>query len=178
MCGWLGDIFSWPFGAIAALIKWATTPTGLRAQAVGAFVCQLVGFAILVSEVIEARGDFRRVIDRFRRIDRAMATEIKSYQDAEYWRKEPTIVALMDRGKSLSPDWHHIGRWLLDAYVGAFVVPPFRMGLALYAGMWAKLHEVVVQNDVRKHPWRPWVGAVFLFFGILMSFSGQFLGIR
>lgn len=163
---------------MAVLIKWATTPAGLRAQAVGAFVCQLVGFAILVVEIVEARGDFRRLVDRFRQIDRAMAAQIKSYTDADYWREEPSIVALMERGKSLPRGWRPLGKWLFDAYLSVFVGGPFSAVLTLYAGMWAKLHEVVVQNDVRKHPWRPWVGAAFLFFGILMSFTGQFLGIR
>lgn len=152
------------------MIEWATSVAGIRTQAVLAMVCQIVGFFIVVMEIVEARSDFRRLVRRFGEFDQQMISDYHAMIDSD--AIETRIkTSIESAGESLGPRLKQALVELLKA--------PAEANMPLINSLLSKIHEVAeLNNDTRAHPWRPWVGAGFLLLGIMFSFTGQMLGVK
>ncbi|MED5812925.1 hypothetical protein VST63_11190 [Mycolicibacterium sp. 050232] len=151
-----------------ALIDWLASPTGLRTQAVVALTFQVVGFALVVAEILEARRDYRQMVGRFDEIDNELLAGLQTKLDNETVKQR-----IVENVRSAS-GWGKL--------VALFITPMTQahvdMATELHAAALKKIHELATRHEGRAHPWRPWVGALFLLLGIFFSFTGQYMGVK
>lgn len=151
------------------VIAWATSPAGVITQAAIALVCQVIGFLIVVTEIVEARAGFRRLVNRYREIEDEMERNLQKHLDTRVLTEEIRADVRAAKG---------ILRMFIAIFVGLFISLPMRATVEIQSATLRKIHELVAQDATYQHPRRPWVGAAFLLAGIVFSFTGQVSGVK